>query len=378
MMPKVILAANTDWYLYNFRLALARFLQETGYEVVLVSPAGKYSPGFSSSGFRWVEWEVGRQTMSPWQEVPSFVRLARIYHREKADLIHHHTIKSVLYGSLTARFLREENVVNSITGRGYVFMGKGAKARLLRYFIKNFYRRALNHPNFAAIFENDADRQYFIDQRFIAPQRTWLIPGVGVDPERFRPSPEPDGLPVIFLVGRLLWDKGVGVLVDAARILHARQRRFRVALVGEPDPGNPGSIEASVLQAWAKEGVVEWWGWKPDMSAVYPQSHIIVAPTMYGEGVPTVVLEAAACGRPVVTTDMPGCRDVVLNHVNGLIVPPDDVHALAEALDQLISNQPLRLKMGAEGRRLVLDRFTTRHINSATLEVYHQVLNKHA
>ncbi|MDD5467925.1 MAG: glycosyltransferase family 4 protein [Anaerolineales bacterium] len=377
-MNKVILAANTDWYLYNFRLSLARYLQEAGYEAVLVSPAGKYSPEFPKYGLRWVEWVVGRQTMSPWEEVPSFIQLARIYRQEKADLIHHHTIKSVLYGSLTARGLREENVVNSITGRGYVFLGRGARVRLLRNFVKNFYRKALNHPNFAAIFENDADRQYFIDQRFIAPQRTWLIPGVGVDPQRFQPFPEPEGAPVIFLVGRLLWDKGVGVLVEAARILQARKRSFRVALVGEPDPGNPSSIETNILQAWVKEGIVEWWGWRPDMSTVYPQCHIVAAPTMYGEGVPTVVLEASACGRPVVTTDMPGCRDVVIHQASGLIVPPEDAEALAEALDRLIRDKELRLKMGAEGRRLVLDRFTTRHINAATLEVYHQVLNKHA
>ncbi|MDD2695761.1 MAG: glycosyltransferase, partial [Anaerolineales bacterium] len=126
------------------------------------------------------------------------------------------------------------------------------------------------------------------------------------------------------------------------------------------------------------EGIVEWWGWRPDMSTVYPQCHIVAAPTMYGEGVPTVVLEASAGGRPVVTTDMPGCRDVVIHQASGLIVPPEDAEALAEALDRLIRDKELRLKMGAEGRQLVLDRFTTRHINAATLEVYHQVLNKHA
>ena len=375
-MTKVILAANTDWYLYNFRLSLAIFLREKGLDVVLVSPAGKYSPVFEEKGFRWVTWDVGRQSMTPWKEIPAFGRLAQIYWREQADLIHHHTIKSVLYGSLVARALGQANVVNSITGRGYVFLGKGFKAGLLRNFVKTFYRLSLNHPNFAAIFENDADRQYFIEQKLIPIERTWLIPGVGVDPQRFVPSKEPTGPPVIFLVGRLLWDKGVGVLVQAARRLQQRNRQARIVLVGEPDPGNPASIDTTTLQGWVEEGIIEWWGWKPDMSKVYPQCHIVAAPTMYGEGVPTVLLEAAACGRPLVTTNMPGCRDAVIDAYNGLLVPPDNPIALADALDRLVSDKALRGRMGAAGRQLILEKFTTSHINSATLEVYYKVLNR--
>jgi glycosyltransferase involved in cell wall biosynthesis len=372
-MTKVILSANTDWYLYNFRFSLAKFLRDQGFEVILSSPPGNYHCEFAKEGFRWFAWNLGRQTLAPWKETSSFLQIARIYRRERPDLVHHHTIKPVLYGSLTARLLGVNNVVNSITGRGYVFWGQELKARLLRQVVRRMYRLAFSHPNFAAVFENDDDRKYFVDQNFIPAERTWLVAGVGVDPKRFMPVSEPPGAPVVILSGRMLWDKGVGVLVDAARILH-KNRQVRVALVGEPDPGNPASIDPSVLKAWVQEGVVEWWGWQADMRQVYAHSHIVTAPTLFGEGIPTVLLEAAACGRPIVGTDTPGCRDIAIDGLNGFLIPPNDPVALANALDRLISDRDLRGRMGAAGRQLVLEKFTTGKVNAGTLRIYRRVL----
>jgi glycosyltransferase involved in cell wall biosynthesis len=372
-MPKVILVANTDWYLYNYRLDLACHLREQGYEVVLVSPAGKYTPEFARRGFPWRRWEVGRQTLAPWRELGAVLRLGQLYRRERPDLVHHHTIKPVLYGSLAARFAGETGVVNSITGRGYIFSGKEARAHLLRGGVRWLYRLALNRSRTAVIFENSADREYFLAERFIPPGRAYLIPGVGVDPERFRPAPEPEGDPVILFSGRLLWDKGVGLLVEAARLLQA-QTRVRVALAGEPDPGNPGSIPEETIRGWAQAGMVEWWGWQTDMNTAYARSHIVAMPTMYAEGVPTVLLEAAACGRPVVASDAPGCREIARDGLNGLVVPPGDVPALAEALLRLATDPALRGRMGSAGRQLVLDGYTTAQVNAATLDVFGKVL----
>ncbi|HEX9029711.1 MAG TPA: glycosyltransferase family 4 protein [Anaerolineales bacterium] len=379
---KIILAANTDWYLYNFRASLAHFLRDEGFEVVLVSPPGKYLPVFEQWGFRWLPWRLGRQTLGPWNEVPSFLELARIYRQEKPDLVHHHTIKPVLYGSLTARLLGMPAVVNSITGRGYIFLAKENKARLLRPVAKNLYRLAFGHPNYAAVFENETDRQYFIREKIVPAGRTWITAGVGVDPQRFTPTPPPAEPVVVLFSGRLLWDKGVGVLVEAARSLHKQAARrgatVRVALAGEPDPGNPASISPDTLQGWVQEGVIEYWGWQSEMSQAYARCHIVAAPTMYGEGVPTVLLEAAACGRPIVATDMPGCRDIVLPGQNGLIVPPNDAPALADALEALICDPDLRGRMGAIGRQTVLQKFTTAQVNTATLAVYRKVLGHSA
>jgi glycosyltransferase involved in cell wall biosynthesis len=374
-MTKVLLVANTDWYLYNFRFSLAHYLRSQGYEVILVSPPGQYTPIFKDNHFRWIAWELSRQALLPWQELHSFRSMEQIYRQEHPDLIHHHTIKPVLYGSLAAHRLGMKNVVNSITGRGYVFLSNDSKARLLRPVAKALYRRALNPANYAVIFENEADQQYFVQQKFVPVDRTWLIHGVGVDTQRFTPAPEPEGIPVVLLSGRMLWDKGVGVLVEAARLLKQRTT-VRVVLVGEPDPGNPTSIDKDTLHRWSQEGVVEYWGWQPEMNTVYARCHIVTAPTMYGEGVPTVLLEAAACGRPVVTTDMPGCREIIEDGVTGLIVPPGDPLALANALEQLISDPIRRGRMGSAARQQVILRFTAQQVNAATLAVYSKVLGR--
>jgi glycosyltransferase involved in cell wall biosynthesis len=376
-MAKAILVANTDWYLYNFRLALARHLRDQGWEVVLISPAGRFAPLLQQAGFRWLEWNVGRQTLAPWTELNAAWRLLRLYQREGAALVHHFTIKPVLYGTLAARFLRIPVIVNSITGLGYVFLGQDLKARLLRRLVTLIYRLVFASPRCAAIFENDSDRRYFIEQGLIDAERTWLIEGVGIDVNYFTPLPEPDNggeagkPPVVVLPARMLWDKGVGTLVEAARQLKPRLTA-RFVLVGEPDPGNPASIEVETLRDWVDQGLVEWWGWQQDMRAVYSQSHIVTLPS-FGEGVPTVLLEAAACARPIVTTNTPGCRDVVRDGVNGLTVQPNDPTALAEALERLITDPALRGRMGAAGRAFALDRYTSERINNATLAVYNSL-----
>lgn len=370
---KLLLVANTDWYLYRFRLALARFLRGQGLEVVLVSPRGSFAPLIQAAGFRWVEWEVGRQSVNPFGELRALLSLMRIFRREKPALVHLHTIKPVLYGSLAARLTRVPAVVRSITGRGYVFLGQDTQARLLRPLVKGLYRFLLYSGAGAAIFENETDRQYFLDRKLVRPGAAYLIEGVGVDVEYYHLLPEPPGKPVILLAARLLWDKGVGTLVEAARLLHDRMD-VRVVLVGEPDEGNPARIEVQTLNRWVEEGCVEWWGWQGEMRSVYAACTVVTLPSL-GEGIPTVLLEAAACGRPIVATDVPGCRDVVQEGVNGLLVPPDDPAALAEALGKLLAKKGLRRRMGTAGRKLVEERFSDARVNAETLVVYRSLLS---
>jgi glycosyltransferase involved in cell wall biosynthesis len=367
-MPKAILVANTDWYLYNFRSSLANFLKDNGFEVVLVSPSGPYVTRLQESGFRWLAWEVGRQTLSPWREYKAYRKLLQLYRIEKPDLSHHFTIKPVLYGTLAARRSAVKAIANSITGRGYVFLSNKASTQLMRLFVKYLYRQILKCHNCAAIFENEADLEFFTHQSLVPSERAFLIRGVGVNMDHFVPLPEPEGIPVILLPARMLWDKGVGVLVEAARILRTRTSA-RFVLIGEPDPGNPANITRTVLERWVEEGIVEWWGWQQDMKAAYAASHIVTLPSM-GEGVPTVLLEAAACARPIVTTDTPGCRDVVEDGVSGLIVPPNDPPALADALLKLLVDPDLRGRMGNAGRTLVLNGYTQEQVNQANFEVY--------
>jgi glycosyltransferase involved in cell wall biosynthesis len=375
-MTKILLVANTDWYLYRYRLSLARFLRAQGLEVVLVSPAGAYAPLIAAEGFRWLAWRLERQSINPFQELRAVISLARILRRERPTLVHLHTIKPVLYGSLAARLVGVPAVVRSITGRGYVFLGQERRARLLRPLVSVLYRFLLFGKGKAAIFENDADRQYFLDQRLVRPAGVHLIEGVGVDTEYYRPLPEPTGTPVILLASRMLWDKGVGTLVEAARLLHSRME-VRVVLAGEPDEGNPASIPLETLRGWNEEKVVEWWGWQEDMRTVYESCHIVTLPSL-GEGLPTTLLEAAACGRPLVATDVPGCRDVVRHGVNGFLVPPGEARSLAEALGRLAQDQELRFRMGTAGRLRVEARFADRSINAQTLEVYRSLVETSA
>jgi glycosyltransferase involved in cell wall biosynthesis len=372
-MKRILLVANTDWYLYNYRLSLACYLSQQGFEVVLVSPAGEYTHALQAKGLRWVEWRVGRQTLAPWKELRSVLQLVKIYRQEKPTLVHHCTAKAVTYGSLAAMVSRVPGVINNITGLGFVFIRQDAKARAVRQMMQGLYWLAGKHPNYATIFENPADQEYFLSKRMTSPERTWLIEGVGVDVDAFVPLSEPAGVPVVVLPARMLWDKGVGTLVEAGRLLK-KKAQARLALVGKPDHGNPGTVDEPTLRRWVEEGAVEWWGWQEDMKSVYSRCHIVTLPSSYGEGVPTSLLEAAACGRPIVASDIPGCREVVAHGENGLLVPPGNAEALAEALAILVHDADLRREMGRAGRQRVLERFSKERINAATLAVYHNVL----
>ena len=198
------------------------FLSAQGDQVVFVSPSGQYAAQLQEEGFRWVNWEVGRQTINPLKEVGAVINLLRIIKKEAPDLVHLHTIKPVLYGSLCAWLRKKIAIVRSITGRGYVFLGEDARARMLRPFVKMIYRFALNSGRGVVIFENETDRDYFVKQKLVNPDKTRIIEGVGVDTEYYSPTPEPDGTPIVVLAGRMLWDKGVGTFVEAARLLSSR------------------------------------------------------------------------------------------------------------------------------------------------------------
>jgi glycosyltransferase involved in cell wall biosynthesis len=366
---KILLVANTDWYLYNFRLSLARFIRDQGFEVVMVSPAGPFFEEIQKEGFRCIEWKVGRRTMSPLGETRAVRHIYQIYQMEKPLLAHHFTIKPVLYGTLAARFARVPYVVNSVTGLGYVFLKEGWKGSALRALTLPFYRLALSRQGVWVIFENANDRETFIRLGLVRGEMSSVIRGVGVNENLFAPAPEPDTHPpLVVFPARMLKDKGLGTLVDAGRILRGRLA-VRVALVGDPDPGNPATVTEAALRAWENEGLVEWWGFRRNMHTIYQNCHIVTLPS-FGEGLPTVLIEAASCARPIVTTDVPGCREVVTHGVNGLLVPPGDAPALAQAIEMLANDASLRARMGAAGRQIVQERFTEHLVNRETFEVY--------
>ena len=370
---KILLVANTDWYLYNFRLSLAKFLRQQGWQVILVSPRGHFVPAIQKEGFRWMEWRLNRRSMNPLREMIALLNLWDIYRLEKPDLVHHLTVKPVLYGSLAAEFVGVPAVVNAITGLGYLFLNDRWLTRQVRKFVKKLYRWVLSRPNSVVIFENDTNRQQFIEEGLALKEQSYLIEGVGVDVERFLPQPEPDGVPVALFPARLLKEKGIYTLVEAARILKT-ERPIRFWLAGDVDEGNPGSVSPAEVRRWVEEGLVEWLGWQEDMPAVYAQSNLVALPS-WGEGIPTALLEAGACARAVVTTDAPGCRDVIEDGFNGRLVAVEDARGLAEAISWLISNPAERQRMGGNARQRVVERFSDQTVNQKTWDVYWTALS---
>jgi len=375
---KAILFANTDWYLYNFRLPLAKALREAGYEVLLLSPDGEYGPKFTTEGFRWEAFNFSRKGMNPLDELKTVLRLRQLYRAEKPDVVHHFTVKCVLYGSLAAHMIGVPQIINGITGLGFLFSQR-TLAKVMRPFIMPFYRRALR--NTAAIFQNPDDVVLFRRLRLLRKTDVRLVRGSGARTDVFLPSPEPSGAPVVMMAARFLWEKGVGEFVEAARILNSRSLNLpkctaetgkaRFVLVGDTYPDNPGAVSPEQLQAWVDDDLVEWWGWHDDMGNMFPQAHIVCLPS-YREGMPLSLAEAGACARPLVATDVPGCREIVQDGVNGFLVPVRDAEALAEALGKLIGDPALRQEMGRRGRELVEAEFCVECIVTETLQVYNQ------
>jgi glycosyltransferase involved in cell wall biosynthesis len=286
--------------------------------------------------------------------------------------VHQVTVKPVLYGSLAARAMGVPAVVNAISGLGYVFTGD-ERGRGLRRVVHGVYAAALRNPRSRTIFQNPDDRRLFVSNRLVRGEQTVLIRGSGVDCSLFAPTPEPAGTPVVMLPARMLWDKGVGPFVEAARILRTRGARARFVLVGASDAGNPTAVPEAQLRAWAAEGVVEWWGPRDAMHHTLAEASIAVLPSRR-EGLPKVLLESAACARPMVATDVPGCREVVRPGENGLLVPVDDGPALAEAIGALLDSPELRARYGAAARAMAVAEFAEEVVVGRTMELYRELL----
>jgi glycosyltransferase involved in cell wall biosynthesis len=372
-LSRLLLFANTTWYLFNFRLALARAVRQRGHQVILASPRDEYAERLLVEGFEWHDFGFSRRGANPLVEFLTLARWTAFYRQLRPDLVHHFTIKPVLYGSLAGRAAGVPNIVNSVTGLGSAFLGEGWRGWFLRQSALGLYRLALRGRRTRVIFQNAGDQAAFVRMAAVDPRITRVISGSGVDLEVFRPVAEPSGEPVIVMVSRMLWDKGVGELVEAAGVLRERGRNFRVLLVGAPDPGNPSSIPETRLRAWREAGTVEWEGRRENVAGVYAASHIAVLPS-YREGLPRTLIEAAAAGRPIVATDVPGCRDVVEDGVNGLLVPAQNALALANALDRLLASSGERRLMGARGREIAAAAFSNEKVIAETLAVYDELL----
>lgn len=373
MSLRLLFAVNAPRNFLLKRQRLAEDARDAGFEVHVACPdhpdrARIEDLGFPVHGFRF-----DRRGTNPLKESTTVVSLARLYRRLEPDLVHHFTLKVVTHGGIAGRVSGVPGIVHTVTGLGTVFLTDGMAGGLLRSAVGSAIRFGHRREDQVYVFQNQDDLDLLRNDGLVSRDTSRLILGSGVDTSRFRPSPEPDGPPVIGVVSRMLEDKGIVEFVEAARSLRDRVDA-RFVLVGDTDPANPSAIPREQLEAWDREEAIEWWGWRDDVEEVYRSLHVLCLPS-YREGLPKSPIEAAASGRPLVLTDVPGCREVVEHGENGLLVPPKDPSALAEALERLISSPEERSTMGKRSREMVEEKFAMEKVNQRYLEVYRELLD---
>ncbi|WP_103027989.1 glycosyltransferase family 4 protein [Salinibacter altiplanensis] len=371
---KLLFVANRAEFFFSHRLPVAHAAQERGLEVHVATPKDPYVPDLKAHELIWHELELEGKSLNPIQEFRTLLHLIQLYRAVRPELVHHIAFKGILYGSIAARIARVPRVVNSFTGLGHLFSADTPKIRLVRWIALQASRFGFGHPQSRTIFQNPDNIDEFVERGVLSQNQVRLIKGSGVDVSTFEPASQPGGTPIVILASRLVWDKGVGEFVEAARLLKQKGTDARFALVGKSDPLNPNAVPEDQLKAWDEEGPVEWWGFQENMPSIFANTHVVCLPSYYREGVPKVLIEAAACERPIVTTDMPGCREIVHDGKNGLLVPPKDSKSLAGALKEVISNPEKRTEMGAYGRRLVKDEFSLERVVQDTMDVYDELL----
>ena len=371
---KILFLITEDWYFCSHRLQLAKAASVAGYSIYVATRLSKFRNKIEQEGFSIIPLNMKRNSKNIIREIQSISELVKIYRREKPDLVHQVGMKPVLYGSIAAKFTRVPNVINALAGLGFVFSSNKILAKLLRPWFVIAFRYLLNDKSYKTIVQNPDDEYYLKNYIGISEQNIIMIKGSGVDIDYFKPHPEPQSRPVVItLVSRMLIDKGVTEFVEAIKLLNNERISVRGVLVGDPDDENPTSIPRSQLLSWNEDKIVEWWGEQDDISDVWRKSHIAILPS-YREGLPKSLLEAAACGRPIIATDVPGCREIVRNGENGFLVPVKNPQQIAKAIKILINDEKLRNKMGIRSRQIVEAEFSTNKIVTETLSLYRQLL----
>jgi glycosyltransferase involved in cell wall biosynthesis len=371
---KLIFLVTEDWYFVSHRLELAVAARNAGYDVVVATRVDRHGKTITDAGFTLCPVAFNRSGLNPLEDFRTLMQLVRLFRREAPDIVHHVALKPVIYGSLAARIAGVKGVVNALGGLGYVFSSVSLRAKMLRWITKPALKLALGGRNSRLIVQNRDDRDIIVADGLADAGSVILIRGAGVDPSAYRQVTVASEMPLIILPARLLREKGVGEFVEAARLLRGQGVKARFALVGKPDLANPTSVSQHEIDTWVSEDVVEYWGWQDDMPDIFSQAQIVCLPTYYGEGLPKSLLEAAASGCAIVTTDIPGCREIVQQGVTGWLVPTRDVRALAIALQQAIEQPGLREQFGASARALIATDFSMNRVASETIAIYDELM----
>jgi glycosyltransferase involved in cell wall biosynthesis len=370
--PRLLYVVTEDWYFLSHRLPMARAARDAGFEVHVATRFCDGRAAIEAEGFRVHPVSFARGRISPLASLRTVLALRRLQRDFSPTLTHHVALQASVLGSLAA--LGQPGArVNALTGFGHSFIADTAGARILRRLIGVMLRLLINRPDTVALVQNPDDRASLLALG-IAAERIALIPGSGVDTERLRPSPEPAGTPpTVAFVGRLLEDKGIRTLIEAHRLLRRGDLAIELLIAGTPDPANPASVMQAEAEAWGREPGITWLGHVGDIAALWARAAIAVLPSRR-EGLPLSLLEAAACGRPMIATDVPGCREIVRPGETGLLVPAGDPAALADAIAALAGSADLRARYGGAGRRLAVERFSADSVGRQAVDLYRRLV----
>lgn len=365
----LLFVVNIDWFFLSHRLPIAIEAIRQGWQVHIATGLTDRRQELERHGLVVHPLQLERAGVGIVNAISSAWQLLKIIRRVRPHVVHTVTIKPVLLGGIVARLAKVPSLVSAVPGLGSVFVADGLVARLKRLLVRSGYRMALRHRNQKVIFQNTGDQDTVLSMTGLAPSDVVLIRGSGADLIRFTPQPLPEGVPVVVLASRLLWNKGIQEFVNAAKLIRQRGVSAKFVLVGTPDAASPTSVPERQIEEWVSEGVIEWWGQRSDMEAVLAAANLVVLPS-YSEGIPKILIEAAACARPVVTTDVPGCREAIEVGITGVVVPRRDSTALAVAIEQLLSD-PARCKlMGEAGRALAEREYDVAHVARTHLQIY--------
>jgi glycosyltransferase involved in cell wall biosynthesis len=373
-VPRLLYVVSEDWFFCSHFIDRAIAARDAGFDVAVATNPTGLRQRIESVGIRVHDLRMDRGSLSPLQSLRIVTRLARLVRAEAPDIVHAVALKPIFFAGMAAAIGRRAAFVNAPVGMGFIYTSDSVLAWALRPVVSILLRRLLNPKGSRVVFENPDDLAEYVSRRFVKETDTVLIRGAGIDTAKFKPSPSAAGVPCVILVARMLRDKGIFEYVQAAALLRSRGIAVRFLLVGAPDPLNRAAVAEGQLSAWAKEGVVEWAGPRNDIPELLAASHIACLPS-YREGLPKSLLEALAAGLPIVTTDVPGCRETVVDGVNGYLVPARDAQALALAIEKLAVDPILRSVMGRESRRLAERHFSQEIVCRKTIDLYRLMLD---
>ena len=371
---KLFFIVSEDKSFWSHRLSLALSAIDAGYDVTLVSNFNKLESKIKNRGVNVININFVRSSKHPFTDLKNIFKLIFILRKEKPDIIHNVALKTILIASIAGLFSKKMVIINAFTGLGYVFSSDQLHAKLIRFFIKPIFKLLFRRSNYWTIFQNPDDMNLFERLGIINQNRSTLIRGSGVETDKFIQSDDLNKIPVVMLASRMLWDKGVGEFVEVAKRAYKNKINAEFMLVGGIDNDNPMSIPLSTLKQWVSNGDVQWEGHSDNMPDMLASASIVCLPS-YREGLPKVLLEAAAIGRPLIASNGPGCREIVRDKYNGLLVKIRDADSLYEAVLMLVNNREMRETMGRNSRTLVETELSTTIINTQTIELYRRVVN---